>query len=86
MTKFLKSAVLAGVGAAALAVSALPASAAIVCNRDHECWHVRGRYAYRHEFGVVVHPDSWRWNRHEHYVWREHDGRGYWRHGVWVQF
>jgi hypothetical protein len=86
MTKLMKSAVLAAAGAAALAVSALPASAAIVCNRDHECWHVRGRYAYRHEFGVVVHPDSWRWNRHEHYVWREHDGRGYWRHGVWIQF
>ena len=86
MNKVVKSALLAAVAGAGLALSALPASADIVCNREGECWHVRGHYEYRHEYRVMVHPDDWRWRRHEHYVWREHEGRGYWRHGVWIQF
>ncbi|MBV8976574.1 MAG: hypothetical protein JO261_12480 [Alphaproteobacteria bacterium] len=79
------------IGAAALVLSTITlvtsASAMIVCNREGECWHVRGhRYEYRPEFGLVVHPDSWRWRAHERFVWREHEGRGYWRNGVWVEF
>jgi hypothetical protein len=74
------------IGAAAIVASSAPASAAIACNNRGECWHVRGDYAYRPEFGVVVHPDGWRWGRREHFRWREHAGRGYWRDGVWIQF
>lgn len=70
----------------ALAFTASTASAAIVCNGAGECWHVKKAYAYKPEFGVVVHPNHWRWARHEKYVWREHTGRGYWRNGVWVSF
>jgi hypothetical protein len=84
MKKIVRTAILASVGVAALALSAVSASADVVCNREGECWHVQGHYAYRPEFGVVVHPDSWRWRRGERYVWREHEGRGYWRHGVWI--
>lgn len=77
--------------AAALAISALSltattASAAIVCNREGYCWHVRRPWAYRPEWGVVVHPNNWRWGPTEHFVWREHPGRGYWRNGVWITF
>ena len=78
--------------AGALATSAFvampvtSASAAIACNREGECWHVRHRYMYRPEFGLVIHPDGWRWRAHERFVWREHEGRGYWRGGVWVGF
>jgi hypothetical protein len=86
MDKVVKSALLAAIAGAGLALSALPAAADIVCNREGECWHVRGHYAYRHEFGVMVHPDNWRWRRGERVMWREHEGRGYWRHGVWVEF
>jgi len=76
---------LLGVGAMTLA--AADASAAIVCNGAGECWHVRGhRYHYRPEWGLVVHPDGWRWRHGEHFVWREHRGRGYWRDGAWVTF
>ena len=70
----------------ALTATAATASAAIVCNSEGFCWHVRHPYAYRPEFGIVVHPNSWRWHHGGHYVWREHRGRGYWRHGAWVTF
>ncbi len=70
----------------AVAVTSTAASAAVACNAEGACWHVRRAYHYRPEFGVVVHPDNWRWGEHEHYAWREHGGRGYWRNGVWVRF
>jgi hypothetical protein len=78
---------LAAVAASGLAFAASGASAAVVCNANNECWHVRGHhYDYRPEWNVVVHPDNWRWNRTEHYRWREHSGRGYWRDGIWIKF
>ncbi len=72
--------------AGALAVSTAPASAEIVCNNEGACWHVHRPYPYHPEWGVVVHPNNWRWGPNEHYAWREHPGRGYWRNGVWVTF
>lgn len=79
------------VAAAAVALSAAfftttTASAAVACNREGECWHVKNRYNYKPEFGVVIHPNGWRWAAHEKYRWREHTGRGYWRNGVWIRF
>jgi len=71
-------------GAGALALSATAASAEIVCNDDGDCWHVREHVEYRPEFRLRVHPDNWRWAESDHYRWREHAGRGYWREGVWV--
>lgn len=81
----------AALGAAcALAFTASASSAAIVCNSDGDCWHVKKRHTYRPEFGLRVYPDSWKWSSHEHrkYRWREPDGdrRGYWRKGVWIDF
>ena len=85
--KYLATAAVATVmGAGALIAGTAPASAAVACNRAGECWHVRGDYNYRPEFGVVIHPDNWRWREREHYRWREHEGRGYWRNGIWVTF
>jgi|HubBroStandDraft_1064217.scaffolds.fasta_scaffold379916_1 hypothetical protein len=69
-----------------LVLSATAASAEVVCNRDGDCWHAREHAEYRPEFGVVVHPDNWKWAQNERYRWHEHDGRGYWRNGVWVEF
>ncbi len=84
--KSLTAAVLGGL--CALGLSATSASAEVVCNRDGDCWHVKTRYDYRPDLGLKVHPDSWRWadRDQQRYRWREHDGRGYWRNGVWVQF
>jgi hypothetical protein len=81
-----RSSLVALVGAATLLLGATDASARIVCNQWGECWHVRNNYAYQPTFGLVVHEDNWRFGRHDHFRWREHAGRGYWRHGVWVTF
>jgi hypothetical protein len=62
------------------------ASAAIVCNGAGACWHVKRAYTYPAEAGIVVHPNHWRWGARDHFTWREHTGRGYWRNGVWVAF
>jgi hypothetical protein len=71
-------------GAGALAFSALNASAAIVCSGP-VCWHTHEAYEYPPDAGVVVHPDTWRWGPGEHYSWREHPGRGYWRGDRWME-
>ena len=74
------------IGASALATAATSASARIICNGEGECWHTRANYAYQPEFGLTVHPDNWRWGAGEHFAWREHPGRGYWRGGAWRTF
>ena len=61
------------------ALSATAAPAAIVCNDEGECWHVRGATEYEPELGLHVHPDDWKWAGNEHYRWREHEGHGYWQ-------
>ncbi len=75
---------LALVGSVAFALTATAASAEIVCNGEGECWHAREHAEYKPEFGVRVHPDDWKWKESEHYKWREHEGRGYWRNGIWI--
>lgn len=75
------------IGAAALAATATTASAEIVCNHDGDCWHVREHYDYQPSFGLTIHRNDWRWrDGDDHYRWREHEGRGYWRGGVWLGF
>jgi hypothetical protein len=87
MTKLLVTAALSAViGAGSLVAFTAPASAAIVCNRDGDCWHTTERYRYRPAWGLTVHPDNWTWRDSRRYRWREHDGRGYWRGGVWIGF
>ena len=82
--------VLLGAAAAVTALIGLvaPASAYVVCNREGDCWHTEARYRYPGE-GYVSHPDDWyfhqRWDDRAHY--RDyHDGRGYYRNGLWVTF
>ncbi len=86
MKKFAVAAAAIAMSAATLALTTTSASAAIACNREGECWHVRNHYAYKPEFGVVIHEDGWRWGVNERYRWREHPGRGYWRNGIWIRF
>jgi hypothetical protein len=79
----------AALGAACvLALTATTASADIACNREGDCWHVKERPHYHHEWGIVVHPEGWRWadRDHDRYRWREHEGRGYWHDGAWIEF
>lgn len=83
MTLLRKSLLAAAAGAAVLTVSAVSASAAIVCS-GRVCWHTSERHQYPSHARVVVHDDNWRWRRHERYQWREHDGRGYWNGSHWT--
>ena len=69
-----------------LAFTATSASAAIVCNAEGDCWHVKEKYDYRPEWGLQVYPDDWTWTDSNKYRWREREGRGYWRKGVWIGF
>jgi hypothetical protein len=78
--------ILAALVAASATAMAASASADIVCNADNVCWHVHSHYDYKPEFAVTVHPDTWTWGPDDHYTWREHRGRGYWRSGVWIRF
>jgi len=72
-------------GAGFLAMSAVSASAAIVCN-GNVCWHANELYEYPPEARVIIHPDDWRWGSGETFVFREHPGRGYWRGERWMEW
>jgi hypothetical protein len=87
----MKKLMLQGAFATIIGVSALAGTHHGVCvfglNRSGDCWHTSERYTYRPHFGVTVHDDNWRWrNRDRHHRWREHEGRGYWRNGIWLSF
>ncbi len=75
----------AAAGASLLALSAVSASAAIVCSGS-VCWHTTTTYEYPSEARVIVHPDNWRWGPSERFTFREHPGRGYWRDDRWVEW
>jgi len=82
ITKTLTGAVL---GAGILAGSSISAFAAIVCS-GNVCWHTHERYTYPPNAGVIIHEDNWRWGPSEHFTFREHEGRGYWRGDDWVNW
>jgi hypothetical protein len=85
MTRLGKTLIGAALGGGVLAFSGMSASAAIVCNGD-VCWHVPSSYEYPGDARVIVHPDTWRWGPRDHYSWREHEGRGYWRGEKWIEW
>lgn len=80
-TALLASTVVAG----ALAMAPSAASAAIVCSGG-ACWHTHAAFDYPTSAHVIVHDDDWRWGPEDHYVWREHAGRGYWHGDAWEDF
>jgi hypothetical protein len=75
----------AAVMASALAGSFGAASATIACT-GNICWHTQENYAYPRGSNVTVHPDDWSWGANDNFVWREHDGQGYWRGDAWREF
>ncbi len=83
MTTLGKTLLGATAGMGLLVLSGASASAAIVCSGT-VCWHTHETYTYPPEARVIVHPDSWRWGPREHFTFREHEGRGYWRGDDWV--
>jgi hypothetical protein len=73
------------IGTSVLALSAVSASAAVVCS-GNVCWHTHETYTYPPGARVIVHPDNWSWGPSEHFSWREHEGRGYWNGDNWTEF
>jgi hypothetical protein len=70
---------------AGLMLAAVPASAYVVCNGG-DCWHTEKRFTAP---GVTFnwHPDDWYFHQHwdnDHHFHDLHDGRGYWKGGVWI--
>ena len=71
-----------------LVASSVAANAYVACNRDGDCWHTDSRDlapGIRFDF----HPDDWYFHRHwdsdRERHWRDyHEGRGYYRGGVWI--
>ena len=85
----MKKVLLSGVFAlGTIAAFSPPASAYIACNHEGDCWHTDER-ARAPGVRFDYHPDDWYFHRHwdadrDHH-WREyHEGRGYWRNGVWI--
>ena len=77
--------VLAASGLAVIGLSSMSARADIACSGD-TCWHVHEAYHYPSGVHVEVHPDTWHWGPSEHFVVKEHPGRGYWGEGEWHEF
>jgi hypothetical protein len=71
-------------GFSALALSATVAAADVVCNDEGDCWHVKEKREYPPEVKLHVYSDDWKWSDHDKYRWREHEGHGYWRNGIWI--
>lgn len=75
----------ATLGAGLLAASTAGSLAAVACSGS-VCWHTSETYEYPPEARIIIHPDGWRWRPHERYVWREHEGRGYWHGRRWQEW
>jgi hypothetical protein len=89
LKKVLSASAIAALTAAALLSFSSPASARIVCNAEGDCWHTE-------QAPVVpgirfnVHPDDWYFHQHwdadkDHHYRDYHEGRGYYKGGVWIQ-
>jgi hypothetical protein len=84
---------LASIAAGVLSVgglvgSTINASAYVACNRDGDCWHTERR---THAPGIRFdyHPDDWYFHQHwennnDRHFRDYHEGRGYYRGGVWI--
>ena len=75
----------AALGASALALSAVSASAAIVCS-GNVCWHTTERYDYPPTARVTIHEDTWKPTPDAKITFREHTGRGYWHEDKWTEW
>ena len=78
----LGAAAAAGIGLALTAT----ASAYVVCNAG-DCWYSQSRLRARPGVTFEYHPNDWFFHQHwdADRKWHDsHEGRGYWKGGVWV--
>ena len=74
--------------AGALVATVAPASAYVTCNRDGDCWHSDAK-PRAPGIRFNVHPDDWyfhqKWDGDRDHHYRDyHEGRGYYKGGVWI--
>jgi hypothetical protein len=74
MPTFRTLALIALVCASAIAMTT-SASARVVCR------HTQSDYVYPPTLGLTVHDNDWKWKEGEKHMWREHEGKGYWKGG-----
>ena len=73
----------------ALVVTIGTASARVVCNAEGDCWHTDSVPVVP-GIRFNIHPDDWYFHQHwdtdkDHHYRDYHEGRGYYKGGVWVQ-
>jgi hypothetical protein len=88
LNKALSTTVLATIIATgALAITAGTASAYMACNHDGDCWHT-DKKARAPGVTFDYHPDDWyfhqTWTGSNNHYRDYHEGRGYYKSGVWV--
>ena len=87
-TAFLAAASTLLLGTGALVATVAPASAYMACNAQGDCWHTDSDMKYPPEVGVQVHPDDWyfhqTWEGSNRHYRDYHEGRGYYRSGIWI--
>lgn len=88
--RFLTAVAAAALGVGGLVASSIGASAYVVCNREGDCWHSERRVHAPPGVVFEYHPDDWYFHRHwegdrDHHYRDYHEGRGYYRGGIWIQ-
>jgi len=72
----------------ALAVTTGTASARVVCNAEGDCWHTDAAPPRVPSVRFNVHPDDWyfhqKWDNSDRHYRDYHEGRGYYKGGVWI--
>jgi hypothetical protein len=72
----------------ALIATAGTASARVVCGADGDCWHTDAAPPRVPGVTFSVHPDDWyfhqTWTGSDRHFRDYHEGRGYYKGGVWV--
>jgi hypothetical protein len=73
-----------------LVATAAPAAARVICNAEGDCWHTDAPPPVVPGIRFNIHPDDWYFHQHwdgdrDHHYRDYHDGRGYYKGGVWVQ-
>ena len=81
MTSLKKAVFAAALGAGVLCLSAMNASAAVVCT-GNTCWHATEKYDYPPAAGVAIHEDSRKAG--PGITFREQEGRGFRKDNVWT--
>ena len=68
---------------------AAPASAYVACNHEGgDCWHTEKKVRAP-DARIEYHPDDWyfhqKWDGGDRHFRDYHEGRGYYKGGIWIQ-